>query len=561
VVPPHFDRIEFALFGDDPSKDNPDYQKWRYELREAYERARASRGEASDGAAAILANDQAVDAVRANNAGLQQETLIHNIPFRVPACFAGRGQLMEEIGEALAHNDGTPGCVVLHGMRGVGKTTLAVAFATKRRNDYRVIWWVRADSLTTLDADFAELDKRLNWQIIHANPTAAPTTMSEKLSLLGKVVLIVFDNALDVNSLRYYLPENRENRVLITSNSDVWRSIALPIAVPLWTPETGGQFLIVRSGCTKERRKAEELSRKLEGLPLAHELAGAYCERLRVSLAQYMERFDAVPTEFLYDERHGPVEYYGGRSVAKTFALGISEATKVHPASEQLIYCLAVLESERLPTSLLEFGYDGLDEPLRSAIHNGELEEIMVGLRCFGLLSDLLKQEDELFEDRLSSSETPLLPEVHQSDEKKESNPVYEAVNALWSQHYKSDVSLHKGVSRKSSVIEDNLDPLRLHRLLRLIVLAQKLPSCAEEVLLSILGSIVVTNGFDDKAEMWARDQVPFVEQRDLADVILRILYLKYEKTEKFQSIPTQFLKLQDFYMKMKWGGFYYRYD
>jgi hypothetical protein len=39
-----------------------------------------------------------------------------------------------------------------------------------------------------------------------------------------------------------------------------------------------------------ERTAAENLSEALEGLPLAHEQAGAYCERLHISFAEYQKR-------------------------------------------------------------------------------------------------------------------------------------------------------------------------------------------------------------------------------------------------------------------------------
>src|SRR5499427_6972134 len=93
-------------------------------------------------------------------------------------------------------------------------------------------------------------------------------------------------------------------------------------------------------------RAAETLSEALGGLPLAHEQAAAYCERLYISLAEYGRRFTATPTRLLDDERHAPAEYHDGLTVAKTFALAIDEATKLHPAAEPLIVHSAFLAAE-----------------------------------------------------------------------------------------------------------------------------------------------------------------------------------------------------------------------
>ena len=38
------------------------------------------------------------------------------------------------------------------GLRGVGKTTLAAAYAYKHRDIYRATWWIRAETGSTLRA-------------------------------------------------------------------------------------------------------------------------------------------------------------------------------------------------------------------------------------------------------------------------------------------------------------------------------------------------------------------------------------------------------------------------
>ena len=83
--------------------------------------------------------------------------------------------------------------------------------------------------------------------------------------------------------------------------------------------------------------EAEALSEALGGLPLAHEQAAAYCERLDISLDEYNRRFAATPARLLDDARHAPAEYHDGLTVAKTFALAIEEAAKLHLGAEPLI--------------------------------------------------------------------------------------------------------------------------------------------------------------------------------------------------------------------------------
>ena len=110
------------------------------------------------------------------------------------------------------------------------------------------------------------------------------------------------------------------------------------------------------------------MSEALGGLPLAHEQAAAYCERLDLSLAEYRKRFEAAPARLLDDARDAPAEYHDGLTVAKTFALAIDEAAKLHPAAEPLIVHAALLAPEPIPLFLFSEAREKFGEPLASAL-------------------------------------------------------------------------------------------------------------------------------------------------------------------------------------------------
>jgi hypothetical protein len=73
----------------------------------------------------------------------------------------------------------------------------------------------------------------------------------ERLSHEGEGILLIFDNALDADALRDYLPRGGATKVLITSNVRAWRKIAVPLDI---RPEkSGADYLIARTGRKKER--------------------------------------------------------------------------------------------------------------------------------------------------------------------------------------------------------------------------------------------------------------------------------------------------------------------
>ena len=311
---------------------------------------------------------------------------VSNIPIRVPEHFLGRDDALAAIDTALARYNGRVAITALHGLRGVGKTTLAAAYAERHRGNYRATWWIRAQTPDGMRADLVALGVRLNWVAPDEKEEPALKTVMERLVHEGEGILLIHDNAVDADALRPYLPRGGAARVLVTSNAHAWRGVAAPVEIRLWPKEIGADYLIARTGRTAERAAALALSEALGGLPLAHEQAAAYCERLDLPLAEYAKRFTAAPAKFLDDARHAPAEYHDGLTVAKTFALAIDEAAKLHPAAEPLIVHAALLAPEPIPLFLFSQGREKFGEPLASALEGDGLDEAVAALRTFALI-------------------------------------------------------------------------------------------------------------------------------------------------------------------------------
>jgi hypothetical protein len=311
---------------------------------------------------------------------------VSNIPIRVPTHFVRRDVELATIETSLARDQGRVVITALHGIRGVGKTTLAAAYAERHRGDYRATWWIRAQTEPSMRADLVALGMRLGWVGAEDKEELALTAVMERLRHEGEGILLIFDNAIDADALSPYLPRSGAARLLVTSNAHYWRAIAEPVQIRLWPKEIGADYLIARTGRDKERRAAEALSKALEGLALAHEQAAAYCERLDISLGEYTERFEAAPIMLLDDARHAPAAYYEGRTVARTFALAIEEAAKLHPAAEPLIVYAAQLAPEPIPLFLLAEAREKLGEPLATALSAHGLDEAVAALRYFALI-------------------------------------------------------------------------------------------------------------------------------------------------------------------------------
>jgi tetratricopeptide (TPR) repeat protein len=316
-----------------------------------------------------------------------QAFAVSNIPLHVPAHFMGRDDAFVAIEAALKRETSGPAVAALYGLRGVGKTTLAAAYAERHRSNYRATWWIRAQTEAGMRTDLVAFGVRLRWVGTDDKEGQALAVVMERLRQEGEGILLIFDNALDTSALKPYLPRGGGSKILVTSNTHAWRNIAAQVEIGLWPKNIGAEYLVARTDRAAERAAAEALSEALGGLPLAHEQAAAYCERLEKPLAEYRKRFEAAPARLLDDARDAPAEYHDRLTVTKTFALAIDEAAKLHAAVEPLIVHAALLAPEPLPLFLFVEGREMFGDPLATALADDGLDEALAALRAFALIA------------------------------------------------------------------------------------------------------------------------------------------------------------------------------
>ncbi|BCM88076.1 FxSxx-COOH system tetratricopeptide repeat protein [Methylobacterium indicum] len=323
--------------------------------------------------------------------GFRPRFALSNVPILVPRLFVGREAALKAIEAVLGGQQGRVAITAVHGLRGVGKTTLAAAYAEQHRDQYRATWWLRAQTEAGLRADLVGLGVRLGWVAADDKEEPALAAALERLRHEGEGILLIYDNAPNRQAVRPYVPRGGAARVLVTSNAPDWSGIAEPLPLAVWPPAVGAEYLVKRTGRAGEQAAALALAEALGGLPLAHEQAAAYCERLGISLAEYQKRFTNAPGQILDAQADAADEYHAedhpdGLTVAKTFALAIAEASRRHPGAAGLLAHAALLAPEPIPLFLFAEGRAKLSEPLASALAGDGLDEAVAALRAFALV-------------------------------------------------------------------------------------------------------------------------------------------------------------------------------
>jgi DNA replication protein DnaC len=82
--------------------------------------------------------------------------------------FVAREEELTEIHTKLS-GDGSRRTVVLHGLGGIGKTQLAVAYAKRHKDNYSAIFWLNIKDEDSLKQSFAKVAK----QILREHPSAS----------------------------------------------------------------------------------------------------------------------------------------------------------------------------------------------------------------------------------------------------------------------------------------------------------------------------------------------------------------------------------------------------
>jgi tetratricopeptide (TPR) repeat protein len=303
---------------------------------------------------------------------------VWNVPLR-NAAFTGRVAPLVQIRQQLCREN-TAVVQALHGLGGIGKTTLAIEYAHRFAGSYELVWWINAERTTLIGEQFATLGVQAGW-ITGAAPTANPTTWVLQRLRAEPGWLLIFDNAEDRSDLLPWLPQGA-GHVLITSRNPGWEQAALPMALPEFT-RAESISLLHSSLPDLTDANADRLADRLGDLPLAVAQAAQTLADTGLSVADYLVLLDEQTVEILSD---GIVSGYQ-IPLAAVVRTSMQRLVDRDPAAAELMQLCAFLAPEPIPLNLFTEAPPGtLPAPLaETAASMLALARSMRSIRSLGL--------------------------------------------------------------------------------------------------------------------------------------------------------------------------------
>ncbi|MFD9332451.1 tetratricopeptide repeat protein [Streptomyces sp. NPDC060065] len=273
---------------------------------------------------------------------------VRNVPDR-SAQFVGRGRELALLDEAF----GEPGGVVVHavhGLGGIGKSTLAAHWAIGRAADFNPVWWITAESRTGVDAGLAALGRALQPALVDVLSEDAFRERTLQWLAANDGWLLVLDNVSDPADIRHLLARAPGGRFLITTRRGAtsWRGIAEPLDLDVLEPAEAVELFT--EICPGQGDGVEELCRELGYLPLAVDQAAAYCREAGISPSKYLTLLASYPADmYAATAEGGDAE----RAVARVWSVTLNRLADT-PDALTVLMVTAWWASDGIPRAYLD---------------------------------------------------------------------------------------------------------------------------------------------------------------------------------------------------------------
>jgi len=209
--------------------------------------------------------------------------------------------------------------------------------------------------------------------------------------------LLILDNVTDPSIWRDIKPKGNGGHILLTTRLDSLRESEQGIKIEKVSEEEGAQMLLKRADILVDKlsedwKYATLVSEHMEGYPLALRHAGAYIDRNKLSVKDFLQEYKQKGINILEEQKgkNGSNGLYNDKaslegypkSVVVTLSMNFDDVRKNSMVSADLLLLCAFLDPGAIPEEIMLAGIDDIKSSLSTADAQKELDistEILLG--------------------------------------------------------------------------------------------------------------------------------------------------------------------------------------
>ncbi|MFY9224328.1 MAG: tetratricopeptide repeat protein [Blastocatellia bacterium] len=305
------------------------------------------------------------------------------LPYTRNPFFTGREDILSQLHLSLNPIDRgafiQPQAIV--GLGGTGKSQIALEYCYRYENNYRAIFWLKADDKDSLINGFlqiAHLLELVKSSVQGESKTQVIIDLVKNWLTTRSSWLIVLDNLEDLTLITELLPTNNKGNIIITTPLAVLGTLANKIVLPKLSPTDALNLLLKRSFILKDKNPltslppeelstANEIIKEMDSLPLALDQAGAFIEQCSSNLQEYLQLYREQAIALLDKTVNLPQEH---ASVLVTFTMAFKKVTNNNQILKDLIKVCSFLAPDDIPEEIFMLGGFELGEELAKLQNN-----------------------------------------------------------------------------------------------------------------------------------------------------------------------------------------------
>ena len=303
------------------------------------------------------------------------------------------------------------------GMGGLGKTQLAVEYAHKYKDSFENgVLWLTMDQ--DLDEQLLAFGKENN--LVNQNLDIKDQISSIKYQLKSfENMLLIYDNTNKQEDIEQdFLPKSTTNKILLTTRNPIHGYTIIELETLNF--ENSKKLLEIESGrdiLDNEFIFITELCEKLDGLPLALEMAGAYVKYLNLSWEKYLSLYNKQNIELLNQSELPESFTEHENNIANTLTISREIIDKI-PLLKEILNLLSYGANEPIDEKFITKLLSCDDTNIFEAISIGKklkyIKESSQGYTIHRLLKEVWKSQEKLAQTFIDSVATNLANYIYE---------------------------------------------------------------------------------------------------------------------------------------------------